>query len=298
MFYSDNCYKQYLKSQGEKTHLKKLYDTIRQFFVFTDDTLRKFETNVDEIVHKGKNGALKKSTIDLTPLRIKYFFGERYTYGSQNGENGIGSERLYPKNSVDPIPTWITKGIINPLIEAKILPKDFVNSVVINDYQPGGCIVSHIDPPHIFDRPIVSLSLFSDSALCFGCKFHYKPLRCSQPLLKLEMPRGVVTSLSGFAANEITHCVRPEDITGRRAVIMLRRVHDCAPRLPQTAVMSITRNISYTDSLELTTEDFIKFHQTLLKWQNQGSVVGKIRKRFAKKKDGTTRYSANCYKIV
>lgn len=36
-----------------------------------------------------------------------------------------------------------------------MLPKDWITSAVINDYLPGGCIVSHIDPIHIFDRPIV-----------------------------------------------------------------------------------------------------------------------------------------------
>ena len=35
----------------------------------------------------------------------------------------------------------------------------------------------------------------------------------------------------GFAANEITHCIRPEDVTDRRAVVILRHVPDDAPRL-------------------------------------------------------------------
>lgn len=35
----------------------------------------------------------------------------------------------------------------------------------------------------------------------------------------------------GYAADKITHCVRPEDVTSRRAVIVLRRVLPTAPRL-------------------------------------------------------------------
>lgn len=108
-------------------------------------------------------------------------------------QKGTGMERLYPKNSVDPIPSWMYYYVINPLVEAKIIEENFVNSAVINEYQPGGCIVSHIDPPHIFDRPIVSISLYSDSTLCFGCKFEFKPIRCSKPIFKLSLPRGVVT---------------------------------------------------------------------------------------------------------
>lgn len=50
------------------------------------------------------------------------------------------------------------------------MPLGWINSAVVNDYQPGGCIVSHIDPPHLFSRPIVTASFFSDSKLSFGCK--------------------------------------------------------------------------------------------------------------------------------
>ena len=37
--------------------------------------------------------------------------------------------------------------------------------------------------------------------------------------------------MSGYAANDITHCIRPEDIRHRRAVIILRNVPDKAPRM-------------------------------------------------------------------
>ncbi|CAH1103676.1 unnamed protein product [Psylliodes chrysocephalus] len=286
----------YNQNVEKKNILEKIEQSIRQYFVFPEQKLKNFEINIDEIIKKAANGQLKEYTIDCRPLRNKYFFGERYTYGSR--ENGLGSERLYPKDTVDRIPNWITNSLINPLIEAKILPKNYVNSVVINDYQPGGCIVSHIDPPQIFDRPIISLSLFSDSALCFGCKFQYKPLRCSTPLLRLDMPRGAVTSLSGFAANEITHCVRPEDVTQRRAVIMLRRVHNCAPRLPTENQISNSHKIfKKIGSVVLNPEEFSKLHLNLLKWQNEGNSFGRIGKR-NKNKRNFTRYTANYYKMV
>lgn len=104
-------------------------------------------------------------------------------------------ERLYPHDEIEPIPTWLYDLVINPLVNAQVIPEGFINSVVINDYQPGGCIVSHIDPPHIFDRPIVSISLMSDGALSFGCKFTFKPIRVSEPVLCLPLSRGVVTLL-------------------------------------------------------------------------------------------------------
>jgi hypothetical protein len=82
----------------------------------------------------------------------RYFFGEGYTYGSQLSKRGPGMERLYPPGEVDPIPDWVHKLVIKPLVKANVVPEGFINSAVINDYQPGGCIVSHIDPIHIFDR--------------------------------------------------------------------------------------------------------------------------------------------------
>uniref|UniRef100_A0A8C4R0T5 Alkylated DNA repair protein alkB homolog 5 n=1 Tax=Eptatretus burgeri TaxID=7764 RepID=A0A8C4R0T5_EPTBU len=126
---------------------------------------------------------------------------------------------------------WIYELVIRRLEERRILAKGFVNSAVINDYLPGGCIVSHVDPIHIFERPIVSVSFFSDSALSFGCKFSFRPIRVSKPVLSLPIAQGCVTVISGYAADEITHCIRPQDIKSRRAVIILRRTRTDAPRL-------------------------------------------------------------------
>ena len=101
---------------------------------------------------------------------MKYFFGEGYTYGGQNQRRGEGNEKLYPEGEVDPIPEWITEQVIKPVEEMGLVQPGWINSAVINDYRPGGCIVSHIDPPQLFDRPIITVSFFSDSFLSFGCK--------------------------------------------------------------------------------------------------------------------------------
>ncbi|KFV18458.1 RNA demethylase ALKBH5, partial [Tauraco erythrolophus] len=138
---------------------------------------------------------------------------------------------LYKEHTVDRAP-------LRNMVEHRVIPEGFVNSAVINDYQPGGCIVSHVDPIHIFERPIVSVSFFSDSALCFGCKFQFKPIRVSEPVLFLPVKRGSVTVLSGYAADEITHCIRPQDIKERRAVIILRKTRLDAPRLETKSLSS------------------------------------------------------------
>ena len=99
------------------------------------------------------------------------------------------------QGTVDDVPEWIYRLVVDRLVEAKVVPKGFINCAVINDYQTGGCIVSHIDPPHIFDRPIITVNFFSDSALCFGCKFVFKPMRTSKPVYSVPLLRGGVTCI-------------------------------------------------------------------------------------------------------
>lgn len=210
---------------------RRVKSGIKQATVFTAQECARIEQKIDEVVAKGDKGLYREHTVDRAPLRNKYFFGEGYTYGAQLERRGPGQERLYSEGEVDAIPEWVQELVISRLVGQGLLAEGFVNSAVINDYQPGGCIVSHVDPIHIFQRPIVSVSFFSDSALCFGCKFQFKPIRVSEPVLYLPVRRGSVTILSGYAADEITHCIRPQDIKERRAVIILRRTRPDAPRL-------------------------------------------------------------------
>ncbi|RXM29664.1 Lethal(2) giant larvae protein-like 1 [Acipenser ruthenus] len=212
---------------------------LRQVNIFSSVDCAHIEAKIDDVVSKAEKGLYREHTVDRAPLRNKYFFGEGYTYGAQLEKRGPGQERLYSKGEVDDIPDWVHELVIKKLVESRVIPEGFVNSAVINDYQPGGCIVSHVDPIHIFERPIVSVSFFSDSALCFGCKFQFKPIRVSEPVLFLPVRRGSVTVLSGYAADEITHCIRPQDIKERRAVIILRKTRSDAPRL-ETKALSAT----------------------------------------------------------
>lgn len=231
----------------------RVRSSIQQKSIFTPEECTLIEEKIDQVVAQGEAGLYREHTVDRAPLRNKYFFGEGYTYGAQLEKRGPGQERLYRKGEVDEIPSWVYELVINPLVSNGVIPEGFVNSAVINDYQPGGCIVSHVDPLHIFARPIVSVSFFSDSALCFGCRFQFKPIRVSEPVFVLPVRRGSVTLLrwlwlcllllvrllflsclklslktfsfshSGYAADDITHCIRPQDIKERRAVIILRK---------------------------------------------------------------------------
>ncbi|KAI5929032.1 RNA demethylase ALKBH5 [Manis javanica] len=104
-------------------------------------------------------------------------------------EARAGQERLY--SAGDGIPEWVHRLVIQKLAEHCVIPESFVTSADVNDYQPGLCIVSHVDPILIFERPIVSMSFLSGSALCFGGKFQFKPLRVSEPGLSLPVTNGL-----------------------------------------------------------------------------------------------------------
>ncbi|XP_057310779.1 RNA demethylase ALKBH5-like [Hydractinia symbiolongicarpus] len=217
---------------NNKTELQLIHEGIKQKRNFFDESMcRKIEKKIDQIAEKAKCGLYRQKTYDSAPLRNKYFFGEGYTYGKQMEQKGPGQERLHRKGEVDEIPKWIQKHVIQKLYKEKIVPEGFINSAVINEYFAGGCIVSHIDPIHIFDRPIISISFNSKSFLSFGCKFSFHPIRTTEPILALPLDRGCLTLLSGYAADYVTHCIRPQDVTERRCVIILRRVFDDAPRV-------------------------------------------------------------------
>ena len=177
------------------TERKRIMSGIEQLKFFRKDEIEVIEHKINEVVQQADEGYFKSRTVDKAPLRVKYFFGEGYTYGKQMSERGPGQEKLFPKGEIDDIPKWIKKLVIKPLVKAGIVQNNFVDSVVINDYQRGGCIVSHVDPLHIFERPIISVSFFSSSALSFGCKFSFNPIRTTKPIVSIPLDIGCVTLL-------------------------------------------------------------------------------------------------------
>lgn len=189
---SYESYHSFDEYEGEEVdHVKS---GIKQYSFFSSKDCTILEQMIDDQI-VDKIDTFKSCTVDRAPLRNKYFFGEGYTYGTQMKRKGPGMEELYPKGFVDDIPEWVTTLVIKPLVKAKIIPSDYINSCVINDYRAGGCIISHIDPKQLFDRPIYTISLLSDCALSFGVKFTFKPIRCSRPVYQVPLKRGCITSI-------------------------------------------------------------------------------------------------------
>mmetsp|Transcript_103052 Transcript_103052/g.204571 ORF Transcript_103052/g.204571 Transcript_103052/m.204571 type:complete len:642 (-) Transcript_103052:238-2163(-) len=207
---------------------------------WTDEECRGIEQDINTIKVLADAGKLKTGTLDRSPLRSKYFFGYGYTYGAQVA--GKGQEQLLPPECVDPIPDWVHDKLIARLEERGLVEKGWINSAVVNDYMPGGMIVSHIDPKQLFARPIFICSFFADGRLSFGVQFAFEERRfCSEkssaPKYLARMPRGSVTTMDGFSADGITHGIRPEDLEGRRVSVVLRHVFPHAPTLQDTEAM-------------------------------------------------------------
>src|SRR5690606_14144246 len=80
----------------------------------------------------------------------------------------------------------------------------------------------HIDDPKRFNRPIISLRLFSDSRLSFGTRFGWVNSLFTVPLLRGTI---LVLEKNGFASDHIKHCVRKMDLVDKSASLILRQVY-------------------------------------------------------------------------
>ena len=106
-----------------KEEIETVASGIEQHSVFDDAQCKNIEAKIDEVVEMAAQGKYKENTVDIAPLRSKYFFGEGYTYGSQIGaKKGPGMEKLYAKGEVDPIPQWVMDLVVLPLENAKMRP--------------------------------------------------------------------------------------------------------------------------------------------------------------------------------
>ena len=136
---------------------------------------------------------------------------ESYLYRLKDGE---GNEACLPD----------FLGKISEAIIARCGLESFApNMAVCNLYKSGVGISVHKDSDEHFERPIVSLRLFSDSVLSFGSKGQ----GCvSHPVKSYEIPLrvGDVTIMGGFAANNVKHCIKAKHHTTDSASIMLRRI--------------------------------------------------------------------------
>lgn len=245
--------RQAMKVQNELSDEYRLtLESVGTLQLFSPSECEEIEALIEQVVIDARRGLFKERTVDLTPMRNKYFFGFAYTYGAQREHPGAhGVEAVWPPEETSEVPAWIQEKLIAKLEARRAVPKGWINSAVINDYAAGGCIVSHIDPPHLFDRPIFSVSFFSDCNLVFGTRFafpHEADIETTTPVLVHRCLRGCGTVLKGYSANKITHAIRPCDLPSRRAAIILRRVLPTAPVLTKGKMVPLAEHLKQRDS--------------------------------------------------
>ena len=119
------------------------------------------------------------------------------------------------------------------MVEAKLVPKGFLDSWALNMYHDGSQgIQPHYDDSARFERPVYSLRLFSDSRLSFGTQLY----GYTNGAFCVDMPRGAITIMheGGYAVAGAKHCVRPIDLAGGFSLVL-------RPRQPSVPALAAQR---------------------------------------------------------
>ena len=196
--------------------------------LFTDEELTRLEEEVRALVGESEEGTLPPESFESAYVgthrrRTKMFFGYRYLWTAEQLESPTSKIAAGVRADVPPVPPFVQQGVVRPLVAAGVLPENFVNSCAVNIYHDGSeGIASHFDDSSRFNRPIVTLRLFSDSRLSFGGRL----LGCCNSEFVVPMPRGCVTVLEPgtYAADGIKHAIKPIDMTGQSAAVILRQI--------------------------------------------------------------------------
>ena len=221
---------------------------VRQYVgIFTEDELRSFEEHVGQMIAHDERWL--ENTLDVSPpgatgdrkARTKYFF-PKYTYGAGHtpkrgdceavplppGEAcpRCGGKQTLVTEQCNDIPAWIFQPdgpcLASILVKLGILENGWANSAILNVYNKrGGKLLVHFDSPHLFERPIIAIGLFSSKRLSFGVAG--LGMQPQEHHCEVEEPRGSVTIMEGYAANLINHCVKP--VREKVVSLLLRCMH-------------------------------------------------------------------------
>jgi hypothetical protein len=201
--------------------------------VFSPNQLSDIELRCDSIDTAAREGRLpttcSHSTLNKSGglKRTKFFFGARYLWTREQLAAPDAHVAKGVRVDVPPAPKWVHAVVETPLVSAAVLPEGHINSVALNMYHDGSeGIQVHYDDSARFQQPIFSLRLFSDSRLSFGTQLY----GYTNGAFFIPMPRGCVTVMEAgsYAANGVKHCVRPSDMAGKSAGMILRRMNPTA----------------------------------------------------------------------
>lgn len=116
--------------------------------------------------------------------------------------------------------------VIDRLVLVGVVPEEYINAVALNMYHDGTIGIGlHQDCYSRFERPIITLRLFSPARLTLGGKALGDNAVCI-----VDLPRGAILSMEkdSYAADGVKHCVRNCDMVAKSAAMILRHCHsDC-----------------------------------------------------------------------
>jgi len=227
--------KRSLVSFGTNEELDSVSANIIAYSLFDSDQISEIENAFDEMTDRAAKGKLRVDTVNVEKRerRLSYQFGRGYKMGRSRDEVA----KMKNDMDVSPIPEWVSRMILAPMVKSRLVPPDWIDSVEINDFRRGGYKIPSVDPVKLFLRPSFTIPLLADSAVCFGAKYYYddEPV-FSDPRFRLPAYRGVLFKMQGYASDTMNHCVRPVDTTERFVTITLRR--SCGENAPQLRALS------------------------------------------------------------
>lgn len=150
--------------------------------------------------------------------RITIQFGCCYNYATDKDGNPPG---IIQDEEVDDIPQML-KMVIKRLVKWHVLPCNSVpDSCIVNIYDVGDCIPSHIDH-HDFVRPFCTLSLLSECDIVFGSNLKIVGPGTFKGSISIPLPVGSVLVLNGNGADVAKHAV--PSVPMRRISITFRKM--------------------------------------------------------------------------
>ncbi|BDA45580.1 probable RNA demethylase ALKBH5 at C-terminar half [Coccomyxa sp. Obi] len=197
---------------------------------YTAEELQQMEGCADGVHEKAREGRLPSSCFHETRgrggalKRTKFFFGARYLWTAEQTADVASRQAGGVRLDVPHAPKWMQALAEKPLVDSGLVPEKFFDAWALNMYHDGSeGIQSHFDDGTRFSRPIFSVRLFSDSRLSFGTQLY----GYTNGAFTVDMPRGCITVMeaNGYAVEGVKHCVRPADLGGKSAALIMRHIN-------------------------------------------------------------------------
>eukprot|EP01083_Nonionella_stella_P080132 220009_1 len=200
---------------------------------FTEDELKEIEDALDIIQRRSQRNKYKKYTSQSTIkrssksgllVRTKHFFGARYLWHPSDFKRE-GRDKTIGcgiRVDVDAKPNVLFDLVEKKLVQYGLIKPNWIEGIAFNMYHDGTeGIGPHFDDEERFDRPVITVRLFSDARIAFGTDLY----GTTNGKVSIPLPRGCVLMLqkNSFVADAIKHTVRPCDMYAKSAAIILRR---------------------------------------------------------------------------